>query len=72
MRGQIDAICILLKNSTVCGHNDIKLRQYIHQSYGSREKMEKNEYIILCYFGARIMSGFEVIEGREGRGGVGL
>ena len=29
----------------------------------------KNEYIILCYFGARIMSSFEVIEGWEGRRG---
>ena len=25
-----------------------------------------NEYIILCYFGVRIMSGLEVIEGWEG------
>ena len=27
-----------------------------------------NEYIILCYFGVRIMSGLEVIEG--GGGGI--
>ena len=32
--------------------------------------LEKNEYIILCYFGARIMSSFEVIEGWEGRRGM--
>ena len=32
----------------------------------------KNGYIILCYFGACIMSGFEVIEGWEWRGGGGL
>ena len=31
----------------------------------------KNEYIILCYFGARIMSSFEVIEGGRGGGGRG-
>ena len=28
-----------------------------------------NEYIILCYFGVRIMSGLEVIEGGGGGGG---
>ena len=26
----------------------------------------KNEYIILCYFGGRIMSSFKVIEGWQG------
>ena len=61
----------MLKNSTIWRHNDIKLRQYIHQSYGFTEA-GKNEYIILCYFGARIMSGFEVIEGWEGREGLDL
>ena len=40
LRGKIDAICILLKKSTKWRHNDIKFRQYVHQSYGS-EMLEK-------------------------------
>ena len=40
--------------------------------YGFLRKMEyissiPNEYIILCNFGGRIMSGFEVIEAPPGR-----
>ena len=74
MRGQIDAICILLKNSTIWRHNDIKLRQYIHQGYGSRRMLEKFSALFCAamYFGAHIMSGFEVIEGWKGRGALDL
>ena len=37
----------------------------------SSEMLEKKGNIILCYFGPRIMSSFEVIEGWEGRRGKG-
>ena len=40
LRGKIDAICILLKKTAKWRHNDIKFRQYVHQSYGS-EMLEK-------------------------------
>ena len=63
MGREIDGFWILPINSTIRRHNVVKLRHYVNQVM--LIEVGNDDYIILCNFGGRIKSGFEVIEGVE-------
>ena len=49
------------KNSTIRGHNVVKLRHCVNQVMSI--DVGNADYITSCNFGGRIISGFAVIEG---------
>ena len=61
MREEIDGIWILPINSTIRRHNVVNLRHCVNQVM--LVDIGNDDYIILCNFGGRVVSGFEVIEG---------